>query len=122
MSGDKMRGFSKKYEGDLNIHTDEATAKAAGMPAAVAQGLMSYSFAYELLLSAFGPETAYSDAEVEMAFIRPVLEGDSISAHAEVTDIRRSVDGATLLELSLWCETDRGAQVAAGSAAVRLRS
>jgi acyl dehydratase len=115
-----MRTFSSRGDGDLNIHTDEATAIASGMPAAVAQGLMTYAVAYELLVRKFGPAVIGKGTELELAFTQPVLEGNSITVNAEVTDVRRAVSGAARLEISIWCENQDGSQVAVGSAAVYL--
>jgi acyl dehydratase len=117
-----MRTFSSRGDGDLNIHTDEATAKASGMPAAVAQGLMSYAVAHELLIRTFGDTILRGGTELEFAFIQPVLENDSVTINAEVTDVRRGTSGAARVELSLWGANQDGAQVAVGSAAVHLPS
>jgi 3-hydroxybutyryl-CoA dehydratase len=95
---------------DPTIHTDEAYAKAQGLPGIIADGMISTNYISSLLYHHFG--VAYlAGGELTTKFIRPVYEDDILSAHALVTGL--DDDGYTV---DVWVETEDGQKVTVGTA------
>src|SRR3990172_12135049 len=97
-------------EDEMNIHTDDAVARAAGLPAAIAAGVQFMSYIFEMLQQAYGAESVIGTL-LDVRIRAPVFAGDAITARGQVTG---TVDGRALLDV--WCENQRGEQVIAGTA------
>ena len=97
----------------MNIHTDRAAATRAGFAAPIAAGEQTIAVAMQLVVDTFGERFLHGGG-FEVALIKPVFFGDTIAAHARVA---RAEQGR--LELDLWVENQRGAQVLTGTARVR---
>ena len=97
-----------------SIHTDLGVAQAAGFLATVAQGMMAADYISELMANVFG-RAWYADARLSVAFLRPILNGDTISATGRLAD--EEEDGAVLRKtFEVWAQNERGEIVAMGSA------
>jgi acyl dehydratase len=103
-------------EGEKNIHTDDETARAAGLPAAIAAGVQFMAYIFEMLYREFGlPSVVGTVLDVRVR--EPVLAGDTVTARGRVTAVE--VDGSgRRVSLEVWCENQRGQQVIAGTAEV----
>jgi acyl dehydratase len=99
-------------EGERNIHTDDAVARAAGLPAAIAAGVQFMSYVFEMLQGAYGPSSVPGTI-LDVRIKAPVFAGDTVTARGKVTGI---VGDHCLLEV--WCENQRGEQVIGGTAQV----
>lgn len=97
-------------EGEKNIHTDDALARAAGLPAAIAAGVQFMSYIFEMLQRSYGPGSV-TGTVLDVRIRAPVFAGDAIMARGQVTGV---VDGRAVLDV--WCENQRGEQVIAGTA------
>jgi acyl dehydratase len=101
------------------IHYDPAFAKAAGLPAPIATGVMSSALMSEMLTRAFGIEWIRSGS-IDVKFIRPIYAGDTLTTRGRVTSKNETSTGVRIA-LSIWCETQRGESVTVGSASVVVR-
>jgi acyl dehydratase len=107
-------------EGRVSIHTDDDFARAHALPAAVAASSHTLSFIVEMLLDAFGDDYLH-DSVLDVRFVAPVYAGDRVRAGGVVTQREPGAAGQ-LLTIAVWCENQRGRVVAAGTAALTLRS
>ncbi len=101
-------------EGEKNIHTDDAVARAAGLPAAIAAGVQFMSYVFEMLQQAYGPGSV-AGTVLDVRIRAPVFAGDTVTACGQVTGV---ADGRAVLDV--WCENQRGEQVISGTAEVPL--
>jgi 3-hydroxybutyryl-CoA dehydratase len=105
-------------EGEVNIHTDDATARTAGLPAAIAAGVQFMSYIFEMLQREYGFESVPGTA-LDVRVRAPVFAGDTVTARGTVTG-SRSEDKGERISLDVWCENQRGEHVIAGTAEVTL--
>jgi len=123
----EMVALYGKVNGDRNlIHYDDAVAQAAGFPRAIAHGAMTAAVISEACREFFGP--AWIDGgRLNVKFIGPLLVGDTVSAHGEVTarEPARSAgsgqasDGERVT-VNVWCES-AGEKILVGEAIGVLR-
>jgi acyl dehydratase len=69
-----------------NIHTDDGIARKAGLPRALATGRHPVSFISEHLVDLFGMGFV-SGGEIDVAFVKPIFPGDTVTITAEVREI-----------------------------------
>jgi acyl dehydratase len=111
-SGERMRAHH-------NIHTDEAYALSQGLPAAIADGMLSTNWISSLLIEVFG--AAYIEAgERRTKYIKPVFVGVPVRARALVTTVDRDDDGSLRVALDVWAEDPDGVHLTVGDARVTL--
>ena len=115
---DQIAVFSLVGKHFRNIHTDIGVAKAAGLKDTLAQGMMEFIYATELLTQFFGASW-FTTGWQKMKFIRPVYSGERLKARGVVTGEKNDPDG-TRLELEIWIENDAGEMTAAGWASARV--
>ena len=95
-----------------NIHNDQAAAQRAGFAAPMAAGEQSLAVLTQLLADRFGMNFLRGGS-FEIAFIKPVLFGDRLTAHFRVAGA-----GEKAAALEVWVENEAGERVLAGTAAV----
>jgi acyl dehydratase len=115
---DQIAVFSLVGKHLRNIHTDIEVARKAGLRDTLAQGMMEFIYATELLTSFFGPAW-FTTGWQKMKFIAPVFSGDTLTACGVVTGESRDGDGRRL-ELEIWCENSARKMTAAGWASARV--
>ncbi|HTR62608.1 MAG TPA: MaoC/PaaZ C-terminal domain-containing protein [Candidatus Binataceae bacterium] len=95
-----------------NIHTDRDAASKAGFTAPIAAGEHTIALAMQLIVDRFGERFMHGGG-FEVALIKPVLFGDTLTVHARVAraDERN-------LELDLRVENQKGEPVLTGTARV----
>lgn len=71
---------------DNPIHTDPATAAAAGLPAIIVQGLCTMAMSAAALTRALADNDARLVRRIAVRFARPVLNGESLTLHAWRSD------------------------------------
>ena len=85
-----------------NIHNSPELAKQRlGTTYPIASGRMSVAFASESLRKFFGPEVFNHTGTVNLKFLRPVKEGDTITVGGTVNS-RQKVDNGTLVTVDLF--------------------
>jgi len=97
-----------------NIHDDKDAARIAGFVAPIAGGEQTIAIVAQFLADNFGMRFLRG-GRIEVSLTKPVLYGDTLTSHAKIV----SVD-ADRAELQIQVDNQRGEQVLAGSAAVRL--
>ena len=97
-----------------NIHNDpELAAKRLGTTYAIASGRMSITYASECLRKFFGPEVFNHTGSVNLKFLRPVKDGDSVTVTGSVID-RQAVEQGTQVTVELKCTNQNGDTTAVG--------
>jgi acyl dehydratase len=107
-----MRLFS--MWSNLNIHTDWETAKKGGLPAPIAQGLMSHAYLSEMLTTFFG-RNWLQGGKLEVKFINYTLPGDMITARGVVSEKVEEAEGVRF-QCEVWCESLSGEKTVVGTA------
>ena len=104
------------------IHTDaEAAKKATGLESLMASGRMSLSFATECLRRFFGEEVYNRSGMVDLRFLRPVRDGDTVAVTGKVSSIVAESNGRRVtIELSI--HNQNGDITAAGQGAALVPS
>jgi len=69
-----------------SIHTDPDWAKEKGFAAPLAQGMMSSAYVSQMMLLFLG-EGFVKGGKMSVSFVKPVLAGDTLEIHGEVTKI-----------------------------------
>jgi len=95
-----------------SIHSNQQAATRAGFKAPIAAGEQSLAIAAQLIADRFGMNFLRGGS-FEVAFIKPVLFGERLTAHLRVVSTGKD---ATALEV--WVANEAGARVLAGTAAV----
>jgi acyl dehydratase len=97
-----------------NIHNSpELARQRLGTSFPIASGRMSVAFASEALRKFFGPQVFNHTGTVNLKFLRPVKDGDTITVHGAVNN-RQKVEKGTLVTVDLYCENQNGDKTAVG--------
>lgn len=97
-----------------NIHNSPELAKQRlGTTYPIASGRMSIAFASESLRKFFGADVFNHTGTVNLKFLRPVKEGDTLTIGGSVNS-RQQVDNGTLVTVDLYCENQNGDKTAIG--------
>ena len=97
-----------------NIHNSPELAKQRlGTTYPIASGRMSVAFAAESLRKFFGAEVFNHTGTVNLKFLRPVKEGDTITVGGTINS-RQTVDNGTMVIVDLYCENQNGDKTAVG--------
>ena len=97
-----------------NIHNDyELAAKRLGTTYTLASGRMSITFASEALRRFFGAEVFNHSGSVNLKFLRPVKNGDTITVSGSVIQ-QDAVDNGTQVTVHVQCQNQDGNTTAVG--------
>ncbi len=97
-----------------NIHNNPELAKQRlGTTFPIASGRMSVAFASESLRKFFGAEVFNHTGTVNLKFLRPVKEGDTLTIQGMVNS-RQAVENGTLVTVDISCENQNGDKTAVG--------
>jgi acyl dehydratase len=97
-----------------NIHNSPELAKQRlGTTFPIASGRMSVAFASESLRKFFGAEVFNHTGTVNLKFLRPVKEGDTITVSG-IVNSRQPVEKGTLVTVDISCENQNGDKTAVG--------
>jgi acyl dehydratase len=106
----------KALGGGNPIHFDPEFAKAQGLPAPIATGMITTGFLSELLIQAFGADWV-RHGRMKNTYVKPVYLDETITAKAQVTRETREAQG-TRLDLEVWVENQDGKRVTVGEESV----
>ena len=96
--------------GDTNpAHLDAAYARSKGFPGAIAHSAIGTSAILRMLARALGAWPVPGD-EIEIAYIAPVLVGDTLTARGLCT-----VEAVDAWQAECWCENQDGKKVLTAS-------
>jgi acyl dehydratase len=97
-----------------NIHNSpELAQRRLGTTYTLASGRMSVAFASESLRKFFGADVFNHTGTVNLKFLRPVKEGDTITVGGSVNS-RQEVENGTMVIVDLFCENQNGDKTAIG--------
>jgi acyl dehydratase len=97
-----------------NIHNNEELAKQRlGTTYTLASGRMSIAFASEAMRKFFGPDVFHHTGSVNLKFLRPVKNGDTVTVTGSVSS-QRQVENGTEITVDLHCENQNHDRTAAG--------
>ena len=98
-----------------NIHNSpELARQRLGFAHPLASGRMSVAFAAESLRKFFGPEVFNHTGTVNLKFLRPVKNGDTITITGRVSH-QQEIDRGTLVTVDLVCENQDRDRTAIGN-------
>jgi len=98
-----------------NIHNSpELARQRLGFAHPLASGRMSVAFASESLRKFFGPEVFNHTGTVNLKFLRPVKNGDTITVTGKVSH-QQEIDKGTLVTVDLFCENQDRDRTAIGN-------
>ena len=97
-----------------NIHNNyELAARRLGTTYTLASGRMSITFASEALRRFFGPEVFNHSGSVNLKFLRPVKDGDTITVSGSVIQ-QDAVEKGTQVVVQVQCHNQNGDTTAIG--------
>ena len=97
-----------------NIHNSpELARQRLGTTYPIASGRMSVAFASQLLREFFGADTFHHSGVVNLKFLRPVKEGDSVTISGAYNSAQETPEG-TLVTVDIACENQNGDKTAIG--------
>ena len=98
-----------------SIHTDkELAARRLGTTYPIASGRMTLAFVSEALRKLFGPDVFDHTGTLNLKFLRPVKDGDTVSVKGLVREKVDETDGVRAV-VEVWCENQNGDRTAAGT-------
>lgn len=104
----------------VNIHTDASRAREMGLDQPIASGQMSFAYLHELLARQFGADFRQG-GRLSVAFLKPVRDGDTVTAHGVVT-AKEEIEHCARLSIAVWLENQRGEKTSSGEAEVTVPS
>lgn len=97
-----------------NIHNNpEMAQKRLGTTYTIASGRMSIAFAAEALRRFFGPEVFNHTGTVNLKFLRPVKDGDTITVHGTVSH-QATADQGNEVTVDIYCQNQNNDKTAIG--------
>lgn len=97
-----------------NIHNNtELATQRLGTTYTLASGRMSITFASEALRRFFGPEVFNHSGSVNLKFLRPVKEGDTIVVSGSVIQ-QDALENGTQVVVQVQCHNQNGDATAVG--------
>lgn len=102
-----------------NIHTDDDFARAQGLPAIIADGMISTNWLSAMLVKQFGIDYL-ERGRLRTKYIKPIFEDVVVSTRGRVRSIERLDDGNVRYSLDVWCEDQEGTKLTDGEAQVEV--
>ena len=97
-----------------SIHTDPEWARKKGFAAPLVQAMMSTAYVSQMM-AAFLGEGFIKGGTMSVAFIKPVLAGETLTVHGTVKG-KGGEGKATRVTVEVWCENREGVKTMVGTA------
>jgi acyl dehydratase len=104
-----------------NIHTSDEYARTQGLPAVIADGMISTNWMSEMLVEHFGLDYL-ERGELRTKFIKPIFLGAVVSVRGRVRAVERPNGDGVAYVLDVWCEDEKGVKLTDGDARVVVSS
>ena len=99
-----------------NIHTDmDAAKRTIGLTTPIASGRVQLSFVTDAQRRFFGGEVFDRSGTVDLRFVKPVIDGDTITVKGKVISVDDTSDGQAVA-VDVWCENQNGERTSMGTA------
>jgi 3-hydroxybutyryl-CoA dehydratase len=126
MTAERMRWYADALEtvstaarvpvsAEPNIHTDDELARANGLPARVADGMVSTNWIQSLLAGIYGTHFL-EGGSLRTRYVRPIFVDERIEVTVRVTARERHADGGERIVCEVQCVKADG-EVATGGVA-----
>ncbi|MGE0800604.1 MAG: MaoC family dehydratase [Lautropia sp.] len=102
----------------VNIHTDDAYARAQGLPGVIGDGMIMTNWCSSMLTAHFGMDYL-ERGELRTKFIKPVYRDVRVSTHGKIRSIDTADDGSVVIDLAIWCQDQNGLKLTDGDAKIR---
>jgi 3-hydroxybutyryl-CoA dehydratase len=112
-------GSSTPIIAEPNIHTDDDLARANGLPARVADGMVSTNWIHTLLADTYGL-SFLAGGSLRTRYVRPIFLDERIEVVVRVTGRERDPDGGERLVVDVQCVKADGQVATGGTATVRV--
>jgi 3-hydroxybutyryl-CoA dehydratase len=130
MTAERMRWYSDVLEtvaqlstepilAEPNIHTDDDLARANGLAARVADGMVSTNWLSSMLADAYGIHYL-EGGSLRTRYVRPIYEDDEIEVVVKVTAREPAPDGGERLVADVSCVKADGQVATGGVATIRI--
>jgi acyl dehydratase len=130
MTAERMRWYADVLEtvstgsdrpiiAEPNIHTDDDLARANGLPARVADGMVSTNWIHSILASTYGLNFLQGGS-LRTRYVRPIFEDERIEVVVRVTAREPDPDGGERLVADVQCVKSDGQVATGGIATVRV--
>lgn len=96
-----------------NIHTSDDFAREQGLPAVIADGMMSTNWCSTMMIDHFGMDYV-ERGELRTKFIKPIFLDTTVFVRGRVLSVDRLGNGDTEYRLDVWCEDADGVKVVDG--------
>jgi len=116
-SGFMTANAGERREVITNIHTDDAFAQGQGLPAAIADGMMSANWISSMLIARFGADYI-GRGRLRTKFIKPIYVDEGITPRGRVVAADAEPGGSVRYVLEVWAEDDDGVKRTVGEFAV----
>jgi len=132
MTAERMRWYADALEtcthdtdrpiiAPLNIHTDDEIARASGLPARVADGMVSTNWISSMLADTFG-DGYLGKGSLRTRYVKPIFEDERIEIVIRVTDRVPQGDGQDRILADVSCVKENGQVATGGSATILVPS
>jgi acyl dehydratase len=102
-----------------NIHTDDEIARANGLPARVADGMVSTNWISTLLAETFG-QCYLAGGSLRTRYVRPIFVDERIEVVVRISEGESPSDGDSRVVAEVSCVKSDGVVATAGTATVRV--
>jgi hypothetical protein len=130
MTAERMRWYADTLEtvstasaipiiAEPNIHTDDDLARANGLPARVADGMVSTNWIHSILAGTYGLNFL-EGGSLRTRYVRPIFEDERIEVLIRVTAREQDPDGGEHLVADVQCVKGDGQVATGGVATVRV--
>lgn len=102
---------------DPTIHDDDDYARKQGLPAIIADGMISTNWILGLFFDAFGRSLA-ERGKLKTKYIAPIYENQVVIAVARLTARTAQAEGGFGYLFDVWCEDDTGKKLTVGEALI----
>jgi acyl dehydratase len=130
MTAERMRWYADVLEtvsagssipiiAEPNIHTDDDLARRNGLPARVADGMVSTNWIHSLLAGTYGLGFL-AGGSLQTRYVRPIFENERIEVIVRITAREAGPDGGERLVAYVQCVKMDGQVATGGTATIRV--